>query len=111
MTMKKWQPAIALVACLILPVVAIAQSSTEDEYTGRFGKCMEASGGVTVEMLNCIADEITTQDTRLNGAYSEVRSELSEERRGELLIAQRHWIAFRDANCNFYATAGGTMAF
>jgi uncharacterized protein YecT (DUF1311 family) len=110
MTMKIWQPAIALVACLILPVAAIAQSSTEDEYTGRFGKCMEASGGVTVEMLNCIADEIATQDVRLNFAYSDARRDLSEERQQVLQNAQRRWLAYRDANCEFYATIGGTLA-
>lgn len=110
MTMKIWQLAIALAACLILPVAAIAQSNTEDEYTGRFGECMEASGGVTVEMLNCIADEIATQDARLNGAYSDARQDLSEERKQVLLNAQRHWIAYRDANCEYYATIGGTLA-
>lgn len=112
MTMKKWRPApaIALVTCLILPVTATAQSSTEDEYTGRFGKCMDASGGVTVEILNCIADEFATQDARLNGAYSDARRDLSEERQQVLLNAQRHWITYRDANCDFYATIGGTLA-
>lgn len=37
---------------------------------GVFGKCLEAPGGVTVEILSCIADEIATQDARLSGAYS-----------------------------------------
>ncbi len=110
MTMKKWQPTIALAAFLALPIAAIAQSSTEDEYTGRFGKCMDASGGVTVEILNCIADEFATQDARLNGAYSDARRDLSEERQQVLLNAQRHWITYRDANCDFYATIGGTLA-
>lgn len=110
MAMKKWQPTIALVSCLILPVAATAQSSTEDEYTGRFGKCMDASGGVTAEILSCIADEFATQDARLNGAYSDARRDFSEERQQVLLNAQRHWIAYRDANCGFYSTIGGTLA-
>lgn len=110
MAMKKWQPAMALAAFLALPIAATAQSSTEDEYTGRFGKCMDASGGVTVEILNCLADEFATQDARLNGAYSDARRDLSEERQQVLLNAQRHWIAYRDANCDFYATIGGTLA-
>ncbi|AJY50837.1 protein of unknown function DUF1311 [Halomonas sp. KO116] len=107
---KTWQPTIALVSCLILPVAATAQSSTEDEYAARFGKCMDASGGVTVEILNCIADEIATQDALLNGAYSDARRDLSEERQQVLLNAQRHWINYRDVNCDFYANIGGTLA-
>ena len=110
MVMKKRRQAMALAACFLLPFVAIAQSSTEDEYTERFSKCMDASGGITVNMLNCIADEMAVQDTRLNTAYSDARSELSEQRREALLAAQRLWISYRDANCNFYATAGGTLA-
>lgn len=50
--MKTWQPAMVLAVFLVLPITATAQSSTEDEYSVRFGKCMDASGGVTVEMLN-----------------------------------------------------------
>ncbi|WP_158414212.1 MULTISPECIES: lysozyme inhibitor LprI family protein [unclassified Halomonas] len=91
-------------------MAATAQSSTEDEYAARFGKCMDASGGVTVEILNCIADEIATQDALLNGAYSDARRDLSEERQQVLLNAQRHWINYRDVNCDFYANIGGTLA-
>lgn len=96
----------AVAVCL-----AIASSASADElYTGRYGSCMNASGGVTVNMMNCISEEIRAQDARLNGAYQKLRSEISEERRQELLAAQRLWIQYRDANCQFYATAGGTLA-
>lgn len=110
MAMQKYHQATALAFCFLFPLAAPAQSSTETDYTARYSKCMDASGGVTVEMLNCIAGEMATQDARLNTAYSDVRSELSEERREALLAAQRLWISYRDANCNFYATAGGTLA-
>lgn len=110
MTMKMWGLSVALTAFMTLPIAATGQSITGDEYTGRFDKCMEASGGVTVEMLNCIADELATQDARLNGAYSDARRDLSEERQQVLLNSQRQWIAYRDANCEFYATIGGTLA-
>ncbi|WP_299233016.1 lysozyme inhibitor LprI family protein [uncultured Halomonas sp.] len=82
----------------------------EDLYTGRYSNCMDASGGVTVNMMNCIGEEIKTQDARLNGAYQKLRNNISGERRQELLDAQRLWIQYRDANCQFYATAGGTLA-
>lgn len=38
-------------------------------------------------------------------------AQLSPARNKELQAAQRAWIKFRDANCNFYADPeGGTMA-
>ena len=110
MMQKAVRQALILAVGLLLSFMATAQSSTDDEYSARYNKCMDASGGVTVNMLNCIADEIAAQDARLNTAYSDARSELSEERREALLAAQRLWISYRDANCNFYATAGGTLA-
>lgn len=82
----------------------------EDLYTGRYSNCMDTSGGITVNMMDCIGEEIKTQDARLNGAYQKLRNSISDERQQELLAAQRLWIQYRDANCQFYATAGGTLA-
>lgn len=82
----------------------------DDFYTGRYDSCMDASGGVTVEMLNCIDEELRTQDARLNGAYKALGKSLLPERREQLLAAQRLWIKYRDANCQFYASAGGSLA-
>ena len=77
----------------------------------QFSTCIDDSGGVTVEMLNCSAAEIELQDTRLNKAYKEVMVQLSQSRKKQLKDAQRAWIKFRDANCKFYADAegGGSM--
>ena len=66
-----------------------------------FSKCMDKSDGVTVEMLGCIAAEAKLQDARLNKVYKDVMAELSEPRKKELRDAQRAWVKFRDANCNF----------
>ena len=72
--MQKVYQIVAFAFCVLLPLAATAQSSTDDEYSARYNKCMDASGGITVNMLNCIADEIAAQDTRLNTAYSDARS-------------------------------------
>lgn len=72
---------------------------------------MDKSGGVTVDMLDCIGTETKRQDARLNKAYKEVMPQLSPARKKELQDAQRAWIKYRDANCNFYADPdGGTIA-
>lgn len=109
--MKRYGSASSLLLAACLAVASTAQGyDIEEDYTGRYDQYMNASCGVTVNMINCIADEMATQDARLNGAYSKARSEFSEQRRDALLNAQRRWIEYRDANCGFYATAGGTIA-
>ncbi len=77
----------------------------------QYSQCMDNSGGVTVSMLDCIAAETKLQDDRLNMAYKEAMSQLSAERKKQLKEAQRAWIKFRDANCDFYFDPeGGTSA-
>jgi uncharacterized protein YecT (DUF1311 family) len=72
-----------------------------------YSTCIDEAGGVIVNMLNCNAAEIEHQDARLNKAYNEVMTILSESRKKELRDAQHTWIKFRDANCKFYADADG----
>lgn len=86
---------------LLLGACSFAHAN-EELYTSRFSACMDRSGGVTIEMLDCIAEELTTQDARLNEAYKTLRSQMSSERKKALQAAQRLWIQYRDANCAFY---------
>ena len=86
-------------------------SAASDLYTGRYATCMDQSGGITFNMLDCISEELHRQDAWLNSTYRELRDQLSPERRQALLTAQRLWIQYRDANCGFYADPeGGTRA-
>ena len=97
-------------AILFLSFNATA-SETDELYTKQFSTCMQKSGGGTVEMLNCIATEMRTQDARLNGAYKKLVGQLKADRKRQLVEVQRMWIKYRDANCSFYADPeGGTNA-
>ncbi len=97
-------------ASLFIPLSFTAQAKDEDPYTNQYSTCMEASGGVTQSMVECMSDELEIQDQRLNDAYRAIRSELPEARQIALRDAQRLWISYRDANCYFYATGEGTIA-
>jgi uncharacterized protein YecT (DUF1311 family) len=86
-------------------------SGDKVELSKEYSACIENSGGVTVNMLDCIGAETKRQDAHLNKAYKEVMAQLSPERKKQLRTAQRLWIKYRDANCNFYADPdGGTYA-
>jgi len=79
--------------------------------SNQYSTCMDKSAGITTNMLDCIGTETKRQDSRLNKAYKEVMGQLSPARKKQLLEAQRAWIKYRDANCNFYADPdGGTIA-
>lgn len=97
-------------ALLTLLLVASSVQGNDALYRAQFSTCMDRSGGVTYAMLDCIAEELDTQDARLNGAYQTLRSSLSAERKKALQAAQRLWIQYRDASCAFYNDPeGGTL--
>jgi len=96
-----------------LTLCCLSQAATADDVglSKHFSACIDKSGGVTVDMLDCIGEETKRQDARLNKAYKEAMPQLSPARKKQLQDAQRAWIKYRDANCNFYADPdGGTMA-
>ncbi|MFA6095064.1 MAG: lysozyme inhibitor LprI family protein [Candidatus Paceibacterota bacterium] len=68
---------------------------------------MDKSGGVTVNMSDCINEESKTQDARLNKAYKQILAELTPQRKKILQEAQRAWLKYRELNCNFYAEPNG----
>lgn len=71
---------------------------------------MDKSGGVTAEMLSCIGEELYVQDARLNSVYKKLGSQITPARKQQLTAAQRLWIKYRDANCNYYADPDGGTA-
>ncbi|KAA0968924.1 DUF1311 domain-containing protein [Aureimonas fodinaquatilis] len=58
-------------------------------------------------MNQCAGESYAKADSELNAQYRELRQRLSGDKEGlgRLTTAQRNWIAFRDAECDF-ATAG-----
>jgi len=77
-----------------------------------YSDCMDkAEKGTTADMLQCDGEELDRQDARLNDAYKKLMSKLSHDRKKALLKAQRAWIKFREANCDYwYDPHGGTAA-
>jgi uncharacterized protein YecT (DUF1311 family) len=61
------------------------------------------------EMNQCAIDEFRKADAELNGIYQQLL--LKTDRQEKLKAAQRAWIAFREADCEYEASEseGGTM--
>lgn len=71
-----------------------------------YEKCLDATGGVTPEIQDCIADEYDFQDGRLNKVYQSLLSKLSKEDQEALRVEQRKWLSKRDAECEIDSGAG-----
>lgn len=89
-----------MAAALLLPVAANAQR--RDPETGQrqsWRDCTDASGGITVEMMNCNGVEIDYQDARLNRAYKRAMARLTPAQRLVLRTSERKWLRERESNC------------
>jgi uncharacterized protein YecT (DUF1311 family) len=100
---------------LLMPFFAIAPAQAfgqeKDPLSAEYSKCIEQSGATDPGMFDCIVAEAERQDKRLNDAYKKLMNELKPERRKELQEAQRLWLEYTEANCNFYLDPdGGTAA-
>jgi uncharacterized protein YecT (DUF1311 family) len=90
---------------------SIAAAENNRELSQEYLTCLDKANGVTFSMIDCIVAETSRQDNQLNDNYKRLISKISPKRKEALLSAQRAWIRFRDANCNFYGDAeGGTSA-
>jgi len=100
---------LALAALGFQPAYA-GPSQEPSLYGPTYTACMDKASSTT-SMVECIGAEHEAQDAKLNAAYKTLMGTLSADRRKQLRTAQRAWIAYRDANCEFYFDPeGGSIA-
>lgn len=64
--------------------------------------------GVTVDIVECSLKKLAEADAELNETYRRLAQKSGGERRGaKLRAAQRAWIKYRDANCDYETEIGG----
>ena len=96
--------------CLVMGCLFLTILFGSEEYSTQYNDCIDTSEGVTSVMLDCMADETNNQDKLLNINYKKVMLMLDKEKKLELKNAQRLWMKYRDANCNFFiGLSGGTI--
>ncbi|WP_157182167.1 lysozyme inhibitor LprI family protein [Methylobacterium sp. WSM2598] len=103
---------IALLACvLLLPGASFGAQEGEHLNTPNYSECMEKSGGVTSEMLDCGSAEADRQDKKLNAIYKQLMDRASEKQKSELRQSQRDWLIYRKSSCNliYGFGEGGTI--
>jgi len=92
-----------------LILIATLGPITSAQQNGKKNPCDNAQ--TQVEMNDCAAKEYRAADQKLNKLYADLSSKLEPERLAKLKEAQRAWIKFRDADCEFraYLNKGGTI--
>jgi uncharacterized protein YecT (DUF1311 family) len=103
---------LAIVLAFFVATPAAAQSDTEisARYSREWRQCVDASGGVTVEMRDCSAAEYERQDVRLNAAYRATMARLNRAGQTRLRTLQRAWLRDRRSRClNPPDAEGGTL--
>jgi uncharacterized protein YecT (DUF1311 family) len=102
---------LACVAVFGLAVAATPAGAAENGgLSADYERCM-ARAPSSADMLSCAAVESRVQESALNSAYQSLLRRLEAPRTGQLRVAQRVWLEFRQANCAYVANpAGGTAA-
>lgn len=103
------------IAAVGLTLTCLLNVRAQDEksigLSREYDVCMDKSGGVTANMLDCIGAETKRQDVRLNKIYKEVMAQMDDGGKKRLIEAQRAWIKFRDTDVDLYRDPnGGTAA-
>ena len=73
---------------------------------GNPGECV----GSTPEMVDCLMAQHAHWDKELTIAYQRAMKDAVPAQKEKLRDAERAWIKYRDANCDYYAAGEGTIA-
>lgn len=98
---KNWLLAIAV------STLSAGAQAADDGYSTTYSACMDESGGVTMNMLDCMGSETEQQDARLNQNYKAAMQALTPAQQTQLRDAQRLWIKFRDIDCALLGSLTG----
>src|SRR5471030_1082256 len=86
-----------LAAALVLAVVALqagsvtAQTKADRYYSKTYNTCMDAAGGSTMPMRDCINDEYTAWDKSLNQVYQALMASRSDVAKTQLRDDEWAW--------------------
>ena len=66
--------------------------------------------GGTLQLIECIDGKTKPWDRRLNAAYQQALKDANPGQRDQLRAAQRLWVQYRDANCDYYSLGEGSLS-
>jgi uncharacterized protein YecT (DUF1311 family) len=95
---------LAIAVAGALAVISPLRAADDNRYGDEYRTCAQGS---TVDIEQCVGRLTRTWDQRLNAAYHKLLKDNPEA--DKLRAAQRLWIQFRDANCQYHGAGEGTI--
>ncbi|MGD9614786.1 MAG: lysozyme inhibitor LprI family protein [Alphaproteobacteria bacterium] len=96
---------------MLLAVLLAAGLAAHPAEAEMFGPAYSPCGDRpdTFAIVACVQAKTKAADRRLNAAYKALQARIDPSQRQPLLAAQRLWVQYRDANCEFYGAQEGTI--
>ena len=110
--MKTWPLAAAAALALAVPAAALADPPSVDRYYSKtYSACMDAAGGSTFPMRDCIGAEHDSWDKSLNQVYQALMASRAGAEKTELRDDERAWLKRTQHTCDHAGDdeAGGTL--
>ena len=79
-------------------------------FAGDQGNPDATCDGNTREIVECLMANTAQWEKRMDAAYKQALEDAEPKQREMLVTAQKLWIQFRDANCDYYDLGPGTIA-
>ena len=92
------------ILCAVLIMVPL--SVRAGMYGPEYQTC---TGHSTTDTVECLGQLTAKWDDFLNASYRALKDRGDSRQVDALTVAQPLWLAYRDANCTFYATGDGTI--
>ena len=102
--------AIFMVAGVLAPVIAAAQTKADHYYSATYKTCLNGAMS-TLQMKGCIADEYETWDKQLNQTYQALMARRAPTDQTKLRDDERAWLKRTKHKCDHAGDdeAGGTL--
>ena len=118
--MKTFRPlAIALTLSLVAQAAAAVGMESRSQsikshappgITDEFYACVDRADSDANAAANCLTEERTRQDGRLNAKYKALLGKLSPKAKDELINAERAWLKFQEKNGELESSVYGSEA-
>ena len=92
--------ALLAVAALLAPAIAGAAPKVDRYYSKTYNDCMEAAGGSTMPMRDCMAAEYQAWDKQLNAVYQALIASGAAPEKVKLRDDERAWLKRTKQKCD-----------
>jgi len=96
-------------SCTAIVAAAVLIGAVAFAFAGDRGNPAECTGS-TPEMVDCLMARHAHWDKQLGIAYQQAMKDAVSAQKEKLRDAERAWIKYRDANCDYSAAGEGTTA-